>query len=121
MPKMFQIEEYLLRESGRQLDRDRNIAQITLTLEPELGSLTPYQRETPAKFYLGIEDPELWKAVKDSGADVVIDLINAEVIRYRAELEAFKTTEGVPAPYPRFVPDLIEFLADKEYTIVEKE
>ena len=121
MPKMFKFGNYLLRESARQLDRDKNIAQIVFTLEPEFGTPVPYQRENPTKFYISIQKPSLWNMVKDAGANPVIEMIDAEVVRFRAEKENFIDSEGIPAPYPRFSPELIEYLVDKEYTIIVKE
>ena len=122
MPKMFEVDNYVLRESARQLDRDKNEATITLTFEPKLGEPVPYQRDKqPMQFTLMIDTPEIWSAIKDAGAEPLIDMIDAEVKRYRAEKEAFIDSEGVPAPYPQFFPEVIEFLVDKDYEVIELE
>lgn len=120
MPKMFQIDQYVLREAGRYLDRDKNFAQIVFKYEPSLGEPVLYERQEPVTFTLRIQDAEIWDAIKNAGADPLIEMIDTEVIRYRADIEAFVNSEGVPAPYPQIFPEIIKFLVDKEYTIVIK-
>lgn len=118
MAKMFQIGEYVLRESFRQLDRDNNIADIVMVYEPLLGATVPYERNH-VKFQLIVEDPAIWDALKDAGTEPLITMIDQEVQRYRAEKEAFITSEGVPAPYPQIFPEVVEFLVDKDYQVVD--
>ena len=117
MAKMFQIGEYVLRESFRQLDRDNNRANIVMAYEPLLGATVPYERN-PVRFGLMVEDPAIWDALKNAGTEPLITMIDQEVQRYRAEKEAFVTSEGVPAPYPQIFPEVVEFLVDKEYSII---
>lgn len=119
MPKMFEIGNQILRESARQLDRDSNTATVTLTLEPKLGELVSYQRDNQkVQFSLMVDRPDIWGTIKDASPDPLIDMIDAEVQRYRAEKEAFVTSEGVPAPCPQIFPEVVEFLVDKQYSII---
>jgi hypothetical protein len=118
MAKMFQIGEHVLRESSRQLDRDNNRANIVMVYEPLLGATVPYERN-PVRFGLMVEDPVIWDALKDAGTEPLIMMIDQEVQRYRAEKEAFVTSEGVPAPYPQLFPEVVEFLVDKDYQVVD--
>ena len=122
MPKMFEFDYHVLRESARHVNRDNNTAQITLTYEPKLDSTIPYDRNDPKiQFPLFIETQELWDMIKNTGADPLIDMIDAEVQRYRVEKEAFITSEGVPAPYPQLFPEVVEFLVDKQYNVITME
>src|SRR5690606_18806831 len=67
MPKMFEIGNQILRESARQLDRDSNTATVTLTLEPKLGELVPYQRDNQkVQFSLMVDRPDIWDTIKDA-------------------------------------------------------
>ena len=122
MPKMFQIGNYLLRESTRQLDSDNNTAQITMTYEPKFNELVGYQRNSLIqKFFLLIDTDETWKAIKDSGADPLVDIIDAEVQRYRIEKNNFVDDGITPAPYPLIFYEVVEFLASQDYTIIDME
>jgi hypothetical protein len=122
MPKMFEIGINVLRESTRTLDRDNNKAYITLVFEPKLGEQISYQRDNILqKFMLLVEDSNTWLSIKDTGPDPLIEMIDAEVQRYRTEKEAFVNSEGIPAPYPQIFPEVIEFLADKDYTVITLE
>jgi hypothetical protein len=121
MAKMFLIGGYVLREAARTLDRDKNIGRAVLKYEPLFGEPILYERQEPVTFALEFQDDNIWDAVKNAGTDPLIEMIDAEVVRYRAEKEAFVDSEGVPAPYPQIFPEVVEFLCDKEYTVVIKD
>lgn len=121
MPKMIQVgDDQLLRESTRSLNRDDNVAVITLALEPRFGSpvVLGDRNDLRREFQLYIKDAAIWAAIKDAGPDPLITMIDQEVRRYRQELDDFTNSEGVPAPHPQIFPEVVEFLVDKQYTVI---
>lgn len=128
MVTMLEIQDggklMVLRERWRVLDRDLNQGAIRLSYEPKAGQ--PYAPSLRREFEICFNNDPIWKDVKDAGAVSILTIIDQEVVAYRAFLEAQSGENGEegepePPPMPAALREVVEFLAEKEYNIIQVE